>query len=126
MSTKPGPADSYPAYIKAVNAGDVDAALSHYEAQACFVSRSGRVAHGPAGLRKFYSAMLAQKPQMTLEVREVHSISDDLALVIADWTTKAVAASGDAEELSGVATDVWRRQPDGAWKLVIDNPYGVK
>lgn len=124
MSTKPSPADTYPAYIKAFNAGDVDAALSHYEPQACFVSRSGRVAHGPTGLRKFYTAMLGHKPQMKLEVRDVHFVSDDLALVIADWTTKA--ASGDAEELSGVATDVWRRQPDGAWKLVIDNPYGVK
>jgi uncharacterized protein (TIGR02246 family) len=126
MSTKPSPAETYPAYIKAFNAGDVDAALSHYESQACFVSRSGRVAHGPAGLRKFYTAMLAQEPQMKLEVREVHSISDDLALVIADWTTEVVLASGEVEELSGVATDVWRRQPDGAWKLVIDNPYGVK
>ena len=26
--------------------------------------------------------------------------------------------------MEGVAVDVIRRQPDGSWKMVIDNPWG--
>jgi hypothetical protein len=38
----------------------------------------------------------------------------------------ATDPQGNAVELSGQASDVLRRQADGTWLLVIDNPYGVE
>jgi len=35
-------------------------------------------------------------------------------------------ADGKAVTRSGIATDVARRQPDGTWLIVVDNPYGVE
>jgi ketosteroid isomerase-like protein len=37
----------------------------------------------------------------------------------------ATAPGGSPLELAGRFTDVVRRQPDGRWLFVIDNPYGV-
>jgi hypothetical protein len=45
------PADVYPVYLKAFNAGDIDATVACYESQACFISKSGPAAHGTLELR---------------------------------------------------------------------------
>jgi uncharacterized protein (TIGR02246 family) len=126
MNREPSPADVYPALLGAFNAGDIEAILTCYEAEACFVTKSGREAHGADELRKLYRAMLARKPSMDLDVRRIIAAGNDLALVIVDWSYRTVAASGEIEALSGVATDVVRRQADGPWKLVLDNAYGIE
>jgi uncharacterized protein (TIGR02246 family) len=126
MSQGQDPADVHPVYLKAFNAGDIDATLVCYEPQACFISKSGRAAHGTSELRKLYRAMFSYKPQAKLEVRKIIQAGDDLALVIVEWESKAVLASGEIEALSSTATDVVRKQVDGTWKLAIDNPYGIE
>ncbi|OLB71420.1 MAG: hypothetical protein AUI16_23350 [Alphaproteobacteria bacterium 13_2_20CM_2_64_7] len=70
--------------------------------------------------------MFSYKPQLRFEVRKIIQAGDDLALIIVEWASKAVLASGEIEALSGTATDVVRKQADGTWKLVIDNPYGIE
>ncbi len=50
----------------------------------------------------------------------------DVALLVARWTLKGTdQTTGQAVELTGQTSDVVRRQPDGSWLLVIDNPYGA-
>jgi uncharacterized protein (TIGR02246 family) len=126
MSQGQDPADVHPVYLEAFNAGDVDGTVACYESQACFISKSGREAHGSLELRKLYRAMFSYKPQLRFEVRKIIQAGDDLALIIVEWASKAVLASGEIEALSGTATDVVRKQADGTWKLVIDNPYGIE
>ena len=52
----------------------------------------------------------------THKVRHVLE-SGDTALLVVDWE---IPQAG----MSGTATDVARRQPDGTWRCVIDNPHG--
>jgi ketosteroid isomerase-like protein len=53
-----------------------------------------------------------------IEVAVRHVLeSGDTALIVLDWT---IPGAG----MSGTATDVARRQSDGTWKCVIDNPHG--
>jgi uncharacterized protein (TIGR02246 family) len=117
-------ADVHPAYQKAFNAGDIDATVACYESQGCFVSKSGRIARGAAELREVYRITFSNKPQMKFDIRKVITAGDDLALVIVGWTS--VLSSGESKVLSGTATDIVRRQADGTWKLVLDNPYGIE
>ena len=49
---------------------------------------------------------------------------DDLALVIGVWSFTGTR-DGEAVRLSARNADVLRRQPDGTWRFVIDNPWGV-
>jgi uncharacterized protein (TIGR02246 family) len=120
------PADVYPALVKAFNAGDIDAIVSCYEPQACFVQKSGHVARGAAELREMFRATFSYKPDLKLDVRKIISAGDDLALAVVKWTSKTVSPSGEATVWAGTATDIVRRQADGAWKLAVDSPYGIE
>jgi len=112
-------------WLEAYNAGDLDGAMSFYETGACFVSKSGQVSAGAEGVRDAYRRILVNRPQIQVRVEKVISAGEDLALVIVPWSVSTPSADGKVQTLSGVATDVVRRQPDGRWLLVIDNPYGI-
>ncbi|MFE9743975.1 YybH family protein [Saccharothrix saharensis] len=60
-------------------------------------------------------AHLQLTEKMTVVTRKVIT-RGDLALLIVDWRI------GD---VTGTATDVARRGPDGGWRYAIDNPSGV-
>lgn len=126
MGTAQNPGEIYATYLKAFNAGNVDATIACYEPHACFMSRSGRAAYGAAELREVFRNTFANRPQMKFNVRKIIPAGDDLALVVLEWRSKAVASDGEVRLWSGMATDIVRRQPDGEWKIVLDNPYGVE
>jgi ketosteroid isomerase-like protein len=44
--------------------------------------------------------------------------------IIGNWTLKGRDAEGNDVDASGRYADVVRRQPDGGWLFVIDNPNG--
>ncbi len=53
-----------------------------------------------------------------IEVTVRHVLeAGDTALLVVDWELPDAG-------MSGTATDVARRQPDGTWRCVIDNPHG--
>jgi ketosteroid isomerase-like protein len=49
----------------------------------------------------------------------------DLALLIVDWSIAGTSRQGYPIDLHGTATDVIRRNRDGHWRYVIDNPFGI-
>lgn len=53
-------------------------------------------------------------------------LADDLAFVLSRWTLEAAGPDGENLRQSGTATDVMRKQPDGTWRYVIDNPAGIE
>ncbi len=52
-------------------------------------------------------------------------VVDDIALLIVDWVIDGVGPDGEHVHVEGTATDVARRGPDGHWRYIIDNPFGV-
>jgi uncharacterized protein (TIGR02246 family) len=126
MGHEHDPADIYPALLKAFNAGDIDAIVACYEPRACFVLKSGDIVRGTVELRKMFRATLSYKPDLALNVSKIIPAGDDLALVLVKWTSRTVSSSGEAKVWAGTATDIARRQPDGTWKLALDNPYGIE
>ena len=126
MGHEYNPADLYPTLLKAFNTGDIDAIVACYESQACFVLKSGYTVRGAVELRKMFQATLSYKPDLKLNVSKIIPAGDDLALVIVKWTSRTVSSSGETKVWTGTATDIVRRQPDGTWKLALDNPYGVE
>ena len=102
---------------------DLDGMLSLYEPNAVFAPQSGIVS-GQAAIREALRNFLALKAQFTLQLDKVLQ-TDDLALLISSWTLSGTDPNGNAVELAGKTSDVVRRQHDGTWLLVIDNPYGT-
>ena len=111
-------------FAEALSAGDLEALMSLYEAEATLLAQPGEApARGTENIRAALQAFLATEPMFTLQVRQIFE-ADDLALSFADWNLTGAGPDGEAVEMSGQTSDVLRRQPDGTWRFVIDNPFG--
>ncbi len=112
------------AMSSAMGRGDMEAVLSAYEPGASLVAQPDTVVSGPA-LREAFTGYLTMKPKFDMPKHEVIE-SGDIALHIGPWTMEAVDPStGNTIKQSGLSLAVFRRQADGNWLMVIDNPYGA-
>ena len=110
--------------IEALNTGDLEAAVACYEPDASFVVEPGKVVTGHAAIREVLESWLALKPKLTIEANAVQS--GDVALLRSKWTLKGTGSDdGKPVEMSGNGTEVVRRQADGSWLFIIDNPAGA-
>lgn len=109
---------------EAISAGDIDAAVAMFEPEACF-AQLGSVAQGTAAIRRALAELLQIKPALQGKPSKVLR-AGDIAIVYGTWTMHGIGPDGNAIELSGRYTDVVRRQPDGRWLFVIDNPWGFE
>jgi uncharacterized protein (TIGR02246 family) len=106
-----------------LNAGDLDAVMELYEPDARFGARSGETVIGRDRIRDALAAMIQSKTR--LQSRVVKAITvDDVALQYTDFQGKAVDPSGKTIEVRHNAIEVFRRQLDGSWKLIVGDPNG--
>jgi ketosteroid isomerase-like protein len=98
--------------------------MSLYEPEAAFAARPGTLAHGLLGVRQSLAAFINMKGTLDLKVTRVLE-AGGLALVVGVWTFKGTGPEGAPVTLTGHNGDVLRRQPDGSWRFVIDNPWGT-
>ncbi|HVH27536.1 MAG TPA: SgcJ/EcaC family oxidoreductase [Vicinamibacterales bacterium] len=110
--------------VDGINAGNLDALMSLYEPSAAFAAQPGSLAHGLQGVRESLAAFIAMKGTLDLKVTRILQASD-LALVIGVWSFTGTGPGGEPVKLTGHNADVLRRQADGSWRFVIDNPWGT-
>lgn len=111
-------------FVEAMNQGNVEAALSLYEPDAAMVVKPGVVATGTAALRQALAGFAALKPSLTSEVERVVE-AGDVALYCARWNLRGTDPAGKPVQMSGRSSDVLRKQPDGTWRIAVDNPWGT-
>jgi uncharacterized protein (TIGR02246 family) len=107
-----------------ISAGNLDAAAALYEPGATFVAEPGKIITGQAAIREALKGMLASKPRLTMKVPIVLQ-NGELALLVSDYTVVMTGADGKPTTISARGTEVVRRQADGTWLFVIDNPTGT-
>lgn len=111
-------------FVEALNRGDIKAAVAHYETNGVLVAQPGVAVVGVAAIEEALTGMLAMNPRLTTLSQEVFA-SNDLALYHSEWSMSGTSPDGNPVTLSGQSSDVLRRQPDGQWKIAIDNPWGT-
>lgn len=111
--------------VEALNNGDLEAALALYEPNASFVLDSGQIITGVAAIREVMQGFLALKPEFTMEVKAVQNGDENIALLRGKWNLSGTGPDGKPMTMSGNSTEVVRRQPDGTWRFIIDNPRGA-
>ena len=99
--------------------GDLDALMSLYEDGAVFPTAHG-TSTGADAIRATLKAYLDSGATLTFGTSLVFP-AGDLALIHTPWTMRMP----DGSTSVGATADVVRRQPDGSWKYVIDNPDGA-
>jgi uncharacterized protein (TIGR02246 family) len=108
---------------EAFHRGDIVEILRAYEPAAVVVGEPYKPATGEAALRAMFAGFIALKPEFTYSGHDV-VIAGDLALHLAPWHMAGVAPDGTKVQQKGLSVAVLRRQADGRWLMVIDQPYG--
>lgn len=96
------------------NAGDADGLAALYEADAVLVAAEGKVVRGTEAIRDFYARLLAGGPTFQQGNQRPAVRHDDIALTSSRLVNGTVTA------------EVARRQADGTWLWIIDQPAIAK
>jgi ketosteroid isomerase-like protein len=110
--------------VAGINSGDLDSLMPLYESEAAFATEPGSLAPGVPGVREALNGFISMNGKLDLEVTRVLE-AGDLALVIGVWSFNGTAPDGEPVRLASRNADVLRRQTDGSWRFVIDNPWGT-
>jgi uncharacterized protein (TIGR02246 family) len=116
------PREIHAAFENAFNSGDLDAVVALYEKDAVLVAELGRTITGRGAIREAYQGHLAMRSSMTLETLAAFEC-DGLALLHGRWSRKGKGSDGAKIHMTGRNSEVVRRQPDGTWLFIIDNPF---
>lgn len=125
LRSRPNPADTHRLFVEACNAGDVESLVAMYEPDAVIVERNGDRTQGTAAIRSHIERLLAMRPTMRL-LGSATIFNGDLAQLSSWWRCSATAPDGSAIEMECHGSELDRRQPDGSWLIVIDNPWGAE
>ena len=118
------PAQVLASIVSGINSGDLDSLMPLYESEAAFATEPGSLAHGSPGVRDALAGFISMNGKLDLEVTRVLEV-DDLALVTGAWSFDGTGPDGEPVRLEASNADVLRRQTDGTWRFVIDNPWGT-
>jgi uncharacterized protein (TIGR02246 family) len=112
------------AVVEGINTGNFDLLMALYEPDAAFATQPGSLAHGLSGICEALDGFVAMNGKLDLEVRRVLQVGD-LALVTGQWSFAGTGPDREPVQLEANNADVLRRQADGSWRFVIDNPWGT-
>jgi ketosteroid isomerase-like protein len=106
---------------KAFNEDDLDSLLGFYEDEAVLVTEPSKLARGRQELRRFFENVMASTPSVhQIKTRVIEA--DGIAF-LSRWTLDT-DSSGEVSSKRFVATTMFRKQPNGEWKTLIDNSLG--
>jgi uncharacterized protein (TIGR02246 family) len=109
-------------FAERMNAGDVDSVVALYEPTGVLLRQDRTPATGHAAIREELSTLVAMRPRFQMNVHRV-VMSGDVALLFNAWTlTMTPPGAPEPVTLTGNAREVVRRQADGSWLFVIDDP----
>lgn len=92
-----------------------------YEDNATMVPPGASPVTGKAAIAASLAPFLAMGLQMKLETLFVVE-SGDLAMLSCRWVGEGKGPDGNPLRLAGISSEVARRQADGTWLYVIDDP----
>ena len=116
------PEETHELLEAAFNEGDLEAFVDVYDEHAVLVvPPAGQRITGKAEIRTAVQETFALRPRARIDVLDKLE-AEGVALTLAHWMIEGTDATGRAVSLEGNGTIVSRRQPDGTWRILLDQP----
>ncbi|GAA0732662.1 hypothetical protein GCM10009430_46020 [Aquimarina litoralis] len=109
--------------VTAFESKDIDGVLSTYEEDAIVMFEPGNPITGHNALRQAFTEFVSFNPNYTFSSHEVY-ISGDIATHIAPWKMVGTLPDGNKIEQNGLSVAILRKQSNGNWLMIQDNPHG--
>lgn len=107
----------------AFHAKNIDAVMEAYEKGATILFEPGVPTKDRASQIEKFKGFFALNPTFTYSGHNV-VVQGDTAVHFAPWTMAATAPDGTTMEQTGLSVAILKKQQDGRWLMIIDNPYG--
>jgi ketosteroid isomerase-like protein len=118
------PEELHQLFVAGVNNHDIDALLALYEQDAIAADLEGHLLQSTDDLRAFLLGFLAVVKQIDGGTRKV-LVSGNIALMSSTYHAILAVQNGAMTSITGISAEVARRQPDGTWLLLLDDPQFV-
>jgi enoyl-CoA hydratase len=115
------PEELHRLFAERANAGDLEGLICLYEDDAALVGPDGVSATGGGALRERLEGLLTMTPRIVPSGCRTVTVGD-IALMSNRWHMTLGASEDDSAGVEGCSTEVARRQADGSWRYVIDDP----
>lgn len=105
-------------------AGDIAAVMATYEGKATVVFEPESPVSDAGQLVEMFTGMSGVDPVFSYPAGHEVIVNGDIALHISPWSMTGKTPDGQELAQQGLSVAVLRKQADGSWKMVIDNPHG--
>ncbi|MET0964440.1 MAG: DUF4440 domain-containing protein [Noviherbaspirillum sp.] len=119
------PEDCNRILLAALETGDIDTSVNLYEPGAVLFAKSGQTMTGHEAIRANNAALIVLHPTFRIDEIAV-TLSGDGTIATTRMKAQLNGARPDGKPVQGDihTLEVLRKQPDGSWRYVIDDPYG--
>jgi ketosteroid isomerase-like protein len=107
-------------WSKAASANDLDGAVAFYSDDATVLPPNAPVAATKQAIRTLWASLLVPGATVSWQAARVEvSTSGDLGYLLGTYVVTLKDPQGKPVD-SGKLAEVWKKQPDGKWKCVVD------
>jgi uncharacterized protein (TIGR02246 family) len=100
---------------------DLEGSVSYYSDDASILPPNAPIASGKQAIRSVWASVLGPGVSLSWQVSKLEvSRSGDLAYVMGAYQFAQKDPQGKTVTDHGKTVEVWKKQPDGKWKAVVD------
>ncbi|MBO0356008.1 DUF4440 domain-containing protein [Muricauda ruestringensis] len=111
-------------FARAFNSGIVDNLNRLFEPGAKIINKDGNLITGKNEINQEHIGLLKIGGKMT-SINKYCVVFEDIALLRADWKIVTKDENGKNLEINGSSTEIVRKQKNGDWLYIVDNPFGA-
>jgi ketosteroid isomerase-like protein len=110
------------AFVRALSAGDLDAATACFARDGCLITPDATAIHGRERVRSLLAQLIASNTEIRVDLSDVLTAAG-VVLACERWTVRTEGADGTQIERTLEPT-LAMREVEGEWKLAIVAPWG--
>lgn len=124
MSKSMTPEEFLNIQVQEFNNGNIGFLMTLYESDACLAVKPDQVVRGLENIRRGMQGITDAGSKLEARVKLILQ-ANELILMITEWSIDRTEPNGEPINLNGRGTVVLRRQADGGYLIVIENPWGT-